>query len=85
PQSNQNKHRPISLTPTACKIMERILLNRLLHRIGKFDTGVNGFVKNRSAANCLANFAANDKAKTVVFLDIEKAFDRPSPSLYYTN
>ena len=57
-------------------MMERILLNRLVYRIGKLDVGVNGFTQRRSAANCLANYAANNEARTIVFLDIEKAFDR---------
>ncbi|KAG0717925.1 RNA-directed DNA polymerase from mobile element jockey [Chionoecetes opilio] len=74
-----NQFRPISLTSTLCKMLERILLSRLTYKIGHLDTGVNGFVKHRSTANCLANYYANDKAKTAVFLDIEKAFDRAQP------
>ena len=60
-------------------MLERILLNRLLYKIGRLHVGINGFIKHRSAANCLANYIANDKAKTTVFLDIEKAFDRAQP------
>ena len=71
PKTEENKYRPISLTPTHCKILERILLNRLLYKIGHLDAGVNGFVKHRSTANCLANYTTNDKAKTAVFIDIE--------------
>lgn len=40
---------------------------------------MNGFVRHRSSANCLANYVANTQAKTAVFIDIEKAFDRAQP------
>ena len=62
-----------------CKMLERILLNRLLSKIGHFDVGVDSFVKQRSTANCQANYTANDKERTAVFIDIEKAFDRAQP------
>ncbi|XP_045112511.1 uncharacterized protein LOC123505358 [Portunus trituberculatus] len=79
--NDQCKFRPISLTSTICKMMERILLRRLQYKIGKFDAGINGFVQNRSTANCLVNYTSNAKAKTEVFIDIEKAFDRAQPTV----
>ena len=60
-------------------MLERILLARLQYKIGKFSTGVNGYIRHRSTANCLANYVANSSAKTAVFVDIEKAFDRAQP------
>ena len=77
--SESDKYRPISLTSTMCKMLERVLLNRLLYKIGRLDVALNGFTQHRGAANCLANYVANDKAKTTVFIDIEKAFDRAQP------
>ena len=59
-------YRPIRLTSTICKMMERILLHRLLYKIGNFDTGINGFLKHRSTANCLANYTSSAEAKTGV-------------------
>ena len=77
PKPNEpDKFRLISLTSTMCKMLERILLHRLHYKIGKLHPGVNGFIQHRSTANCLANYASNTKAKTSVFIDIEKAFDR---------
>ena len=74
-----SKFRPVSLTSTLYKMLERILLNRLNYKIGRLYVGVNGFVKHRSTANCLSNYFSNNHAKTAVFLDIEKAFDRAQP------
>lgn len=71
-----NKFRPVSLTSVLCKMLERILLTRLNYKIGRLHPGVNGFVKHRSTANCLSNYFSYHHAKTAVFLDIEKAFDR---------
>ena len=77
--NDPGRYRPISLTSAICKVIERILLHRLLYKIGNFDTEINGFVKRRSTANCLANYTSNVKAKIEVFIDIEKAFDRGQP------
>lgn len=60
------------------RMLERILLNRLSYKIGNLDAGVNGFDQHRGTANCLANYIANDKAKTAVFLDKE-VFDKAQP------
>ncbi|KAK8373421.1 hypothetical protein O3P69_015693, partial [Scylla paramamosain] len=74
-----HKYRPLSLTSTICKMLERILLTRLTYKTGRLHFSVNGFVKHRSTANCLSNYFSYHQAKTVVFLHIEKAFDRAQP------
>ncbi|KAK8373552.1 hypothetical protein O3P69_013092, partial [Scylla paramamosain] len=74
-----HKYRPLSLTSTICKMLERILLTRLTYKTGRLHFSVNGFVKHRSTANCLSNYFSYHQAKTAVFLHIEKAFDRAQP------
>ena len=74
-----NKYKPISLTSTLCEVLERILLNRHIYKIGKLDAGVKGLVQQKRTADCLANYVANEKAKPSVFSDIEKAFHRAQP------
>lgn len=59
--------------------MSKILLSHLLYKISKLALGVVGFVWHRSTANCLANFVFNATAKTSVFIDIGKAFDKTQP------
>ena len=69
--------RPISLASCYCKMMERILLNRLLSKIGpQLSPNLNGFIEGRSTSNCIATYLANEKAKFSVFLDLKGAFDR---------
>ncbi|XP_069159459.1 uncharacterized protein [Procambarus clarkii] len=57
-------------------MLERIILNRLLHKIGRLGKGVNEFVKGRRQANCIVNYLVNNKAKYSVFVDIKGAFDK---------
>ena len=69
--------RPISLASCYCKMMERILLNRLLSKIGpQLSPNLNGFIEGKSTSNCIATYLANEKAKFSVFLDLKGAFDR---------
>ena len=69
--------RPISLASCLCKMMERIILNRLLAKIGgSLHPNLNGFIKGRSTASCITSFLANERAKYSVFLDLKSAFDK---------
>ncbi|CAL4186113.1 unnamed protein product, partial [Meganyctiphanes norvegica] len=85
PPTNINSYRPISLTITLCKLMEKMVKNRLMHFLNTNNVIVNyqyGFQKAKSTLDPLTHleYAIRDtiiKADylIVVFLDIEKAYD----------
>lgn len=78
-------YRPIALTSTLCKVMERIIVNRLnwfceVHNI--FNKYQSGFRKNKCTLDHIlrlhedVNKSLANKGKALaVFLDIEKAYD----------
>lgn len=78
-------YRPIALTSTLCKIMEHMIVNRLmwyLEKNGKLNNYQCGFRKQRSTVDHLTRLvdsikkAQKSKRKVVaVFLDMEKAYD----------
>lgn len=75
--SEPDSPRPISLTSCYCKMIEKIMLKRLLFRIeDKLHDSLNGFIKGRSTTTCITSFLANKKAKYTVFLDLKSAFDK---------
>ena len=78
-------YRPISLTNTLCKILERILSNRLMQHLVNNNFIVPnqyGFQKNKSTLDPLVHFEYTLRMARIrgeyvvaVFLDIEKAYD----------
>ncbi|KAK3895411.1 hypothetical protein Pcinc_000864 [Petrolisthes cinctipes] len=69
--------RPISLTSCLCKMMERVLLNRLLYKISsKLSSNLHGFMKGRSTSDCFIKCLANTPSKCRAFVDLKGAFDR---------
>ncbi|MEE9605315.1 MAG: reverse transcriptase domain-containing protein [Candidatus Scalindua sp.] len=78
-------YRPIALTSTLCKIMERIIVNRMswyCEKYNLFNKFQAGFRKNRSTIDHVLNLHHDinnsmcNKGKALsVFLDIEKAYD----------
>ena len=51
---NNGDYRPISLTSCMCKMMERIILNRLLYLLGdNISDHLYGFRKGRNTAECI--------------------------------
>ena len=85
PTRDPNNFRPISLTATCCRVMERIINNTLLrylldhHLISKQQ---HGFIQRRSVStnllDCLEDWTLNLQSRhvtDVIFFDFKKAFD----------
>lgn len=79
--------RPISLLSVIDKLMESMVLPRLLWKIGSPHRDVRGFTQGRSTQDCITYVLANlsehynktQKYKPVaIFLDLEKAFELAS-------
>jgi hypothetical protein len=83
-RSNALNYRPISLTSVVCKLLERVILKRLLVAVGhRIHVLQFGFSTGRSTIDALLRlqhkvFAAlkNRHHLSAAFLDISKAFDR---------
>ena len=81
-----NSYRPISLTPTPCKIMEKMVVNRLnwfLEKNNILNPSQAGFRKNCSTSDpvirlkCEAEFSLKAGFITVaVLIDFTRAFDQ---------
>lgn len=86
PKANPKNYRPISLLDTLSKVMESILLARLLKFISNNDLLPNeqfGFRSKHSTNHALMRLVEdiskgfnNNQTTVAVFLDVEKAFDR---------
>ena len=69
--------RPISLTSCLCKVMERIMLNRLLYKVGAGLSGnMHGFLSGHSTSYCFVTSLSNKDATCRAFIDLKGAFDR---------
>ena len=89
PQEPQS-YRPIALTSTFCKIMERMINNRLNWYLEKYKLLSNhqcGFRKGRSTKDHIIHMEssvnkgfANKESTLAVFLDLEKAYDMLWPT-----
>lgn len=77
PKPNSNKLRPISLTSCLCKVLERIILNRIRFILGdKLYNNLYGFMPGKSTRDCFAKFMATDDSnKVTTFIDLQSAFD----------
>ena len=81
-----NSYRPISLTSCFCKVMERMVNQRLTYYLEKNKLLPNiqcGFRRNRSATDHLTRLSDsifktinNNKKSVATFIDLNKAFDR---------
>ena len=77
PKPGTAKFRPISLTPCFSKVLERILLSRLMYRLeDRLSPRLFGFLPRRSTHHCLLDLYSRLSIDSVVaFLDLKSAFD----------
>ena len=72
-----DKFRPISLTSCVCKVLERILLSRLMFRLqDKLSPKLYSFLPQRGTHHCLMElYTRLSPASVVAFIDLKSAFD----------
>ena len=77
PKPGTAKFRPTSLTFCFCKVMERILLNRLMYRLqDRLSPCIFGFLPQRSTHHCLVDlYSRLSRDSVVAFIDLQSAFD----------
>lgn len=91
PRYSPTAYRPIALTSHLCKILERIINDRLVYHIRNKNLLFKhqfGFIKGYSSLDHLVGLETDivdgfnqGKHTTAVFLDIEKAFDTVKPKI----
>ncbi|CAM5121275.1 unnamed protein product [Eretmochelys imbricata] len=84
-KGDPGNYRPVSLTPVVCKVLEKILKEKVVKDIevnGKWDKIQHGFRKGRSCQTNLISFFEKetdflDKGNAVdlIYLDFSKVFD----------
>ena len=85
PTSDPNNFRPVSLTATCCRVMERVINNQLLHYLldhHLISRKQHGFIKCKSVCinllECLDDWTLNLQTRCVtdvIHFDFRKAFD----------
>ena len=77
PKPGTDKLRPISLTSCFSKVMERILLTRLMYRLeSMLSPRLFGFLPQRSTHHCLLDLYSRLSPNSVIaFIDLKSAFD----------
>ncbi|XP_076043611.1 uncharacterized protein LOC143026727 [Oratosquilla oratoria] len=77
PKPGTDKFRPVSLTSCFCKVLERILLSRLMFQIqDKLSPRLYGFLPQRGTHHCLMElYTRLCPTSVVAFIDLKSAFD----------
>ena len=83
PKPESEQTRPISLTSCMCKVLERIILNRLKYIVGdKLHKKLYGFLNGRSTKDCFADYIASTTSTTITtFVDLKSAFDKANKTV----
>ena len=80
--------RPISLLNCLEKTAEKMVLNRLKHKIGPLHPHLYAYTEKVGTTECIADVLSyiNGGSSIVIFLDLEKAFELANPAaiLYST-
>ena len=84
-RTSRSSYRPIALTSSLCKLLEKIINNRLMHDLescGHISPNQYGFRKLRSCPDSLARLEADileafarKQHLVAVFFDVSKAYD----------
>lgn len=77
PKPGTDTFRPVSLTSCFSKVMERILLSRLINQLeSELSPCLFGFLPRRSTHHCLAElYSRHSSSRVVAFIDLKSAFD----------
>jgi ribonucleases P/MRP protein subunit RPP40 len=85
-KNKSENYRPVSLTSVVCKILEKIVKDRLVNHLDKYKLIINsqhGFTSGKSCLSNLLEFFEevtklldNGEAVDLVYLDFAKAFDK---------
>jgi len=83
PKHGTDKFIPISLTSCFCKVLERVLLNRLMYRLqDKLSPSLYGFLPQCSTHHCLLElYTRLSSTSLVAFVDLKSAFDIANPDV----
>ena len=78
--------RPVSLTSCFCKMMEKIILERMVYVIGdKLSNNLYGFMKGKGTVDADIKCLAHGSNYFRAFIDLQGAFDKANGKiiLYY--
>jgi len=86
PKSNPGNYRPVSLTSCVCKVMERVIKDKVLEHLTRhqlINDSQHGFLPQRSCLSNLLDFLSyvqpivdGGEAVDAIYLDFQKAFDK---------